>query len=202
MQRLQMLAGHASAPKRKEPVSDVWVSMGLDDHLRPEAVAMRKATGHMMDSLDLDKSYDEARFPTEVIDKLRQLKITGLQIKGYGSPGLTTVEAGAMLFEIAKRDGSIASFFTVHNAIGLSVINALGDEEQKQRLLTPGMNFDKIFCFGLTEPENGSDASGLRTTATKVEGGYLLNGRKRWIGNGTFGDVIVWARNPADGNRV
>lgn len=84
----------------------------------------------------------------------------------------------------------------------MAVINKLGDEEQRKRMLTPGMNFDKIYCFGLTEPDNGSDASGLKTTATKVEGGYILNGHKRWIGNGTFGDVIVWARNAADGNRV
>jgi alkylation response protein AidB-like acyl-CoA dehydrogenase len=165
---------------------------------------MRKATAKMMEDNyhKFDKHTDEASFPEWMVDHFRQLKINGLQIKGYGSAGLTTVEAGALCYELAKRDGSLATFFLVHNAIGMAVINALGDEEQKQRLLTPGMNFDKIFCFGLTEPENGSDASGLRTTATKVEGGYLLNGRKRWIGNGTFGDVIVWARNPADGNRV
>ena len=107
-----------------------------------------------------------------------------------------------MVYEMAKRDGGLATFFLVHNAIGMAVIDALGDEEQKKRLLTPGIKFEKIFCFGLTEPDNGSDASGLKTTATKVEGGYLINGRKRWIGNGTFGDVIVWARNPSDGNRV
>ena len=84
----------------------------------------------------------------------------------------------------------------------MSVIDALGDEEQKQRLLVPGMKFEKIFCFGLTEPLNGSDATGLKTTAKKVEGGYILNGQKRWIGNATFGDVCVWARNEADGNRI
>ena len=64
------------------------------------------------------------------------------------------------------------------------------------------MSFEKIFCFGLTEPENGSDASGLRTTARKVEGGWVLNGNKRWIGNATMGDVIVWARNEDDGGRI
>lgn len=64
------------------------------------------------------------------------------------------------------------------------------------------MNFEKIFCFGLTEPLNGSDATGLRTTAKKVDGGYILNGTKRWIGNATFGDVCVWARNEADGGRI
>ena len=64
------------------------------------------------------------------------------------------------------------------------------------------MSFDEIFCFGLTEPENGSDATGLRTTAHKVEGGYIINGHKRWIGNATFGNVIVWARNEDDGGRI
>lgn len=64
------------------------------------------------------------------------------------------------------------------------------------------MNFEKIFCFGLTEPDNGSDASNLKTTATKTEGGWLLNGTKRWIGNATMGDVVVWARNKSDGNRI
>lgn len=64
------------------------------------------------------------------------------------------------------------------------------------------MKFEKIFCFGLTEPDNGSDATGLQTTATKTEGGWILNGKKRWIGNATLGDVIVWAKNTNDGNRI
>lgn len=62
---------------------------------------------------------------------------------------------------------------------------------------------DKILCFGLTEPTNGSDATGLLSTAKKVEGGYLLNGRKRWIGNATFADyIIIWAKNTSDSNRI
>ena len=106
------------------------------------------------------------------------------------------------MYEMAKFDGSVSTFLLVHNAIGMAVIDALGDDEQKERLLTKGMNFDKIFCFGLTEPDNGSDASALKTSAKKVDGGYVLNGKKRWIGNATLGDVIVWARNEDDGNRV
>ena len=106
------------------------------------------------------------------------------------------------MYELAKRDGSVASFFAVHNAIGMSVIDALGDEQQKERFLGPGMQFERIFSFGLTEPEHGSDASGLETSAKQVDGGYVLNGQKIWIGNGTMSDVIVWARNLDDGNRV
>lgn len=84
----------------------------------------------------------------------------------------------------------------------MAVIDALGDEEQKQRLLSKGMTFEKIICFGLTEPDNGSDATGLKTSARKVDGGYILNGQKRWIGNATLGDTIVWARNEDDGGRI
>ena len=69
-------------------------------------------------------------------------------------------------------------------------------------MLPKGMSFEKIFCFGLTEPTNGSDASDLKTTACRVEGGWLLNGQKRWIGNAMIGDVIIWAKNVDDGDRV
>ena len=62
---------------------------------------------------------------------------------------------------------------------------------------------DKICCFGLTEPDNGSDATGLKTNATKVKGGYLINGQKRWIGNATFADyIVVWAKNPSENNNI
>ena len=116
---------------------------------------------------------------------------------------MTHVEGGAIAFEMAKIDASVATFYLVHNSIGTAVIDVLGDEEQRKRLLTESINMDKICCFGLTEPDNGSDASGLKTTAKKVEGGYLLTGQKRWIGNATFADYIcTWARNPAENNNI
>ena len=165
---------------------------------------MRKAVSKMMDEnyTEINKHVDATTFPFFMKDKIKALGINGLQIKGYGSPGLTTLESGCLNYEIAKRDGSVATFFLVHNAIGMAVVDALGDEEQKERLLTEGIKFNRIMCFGLTEPLNGSDATGLQTTATKVEGGWRLNGQKRWIGNATFGDVIVWAKNANDGNRI
>ena len=99
------------------------------------------------------------------------------------------------MYELAKKDASIASFFTIHN-LGQYVVNSLGDEEQKQRILTDTIKMDKILSFALTESEYGSDATSLKTTATKVSGGYSINGVKRWIGNATFSDyIIVWAKN-------
>ena len=113
------------------------------------------------------------------------------------------MEAGGIAYEIAKYDASISTFYLVHNAIGTAVVEALGDDEQRGRVLTETINMDKFISFGLSEPNHGSDASSLKTTATKTEGGYILNGSKRWIGNATFADyIVVWAKNADDGNRI
>ena len=198
-------SGSKRAQRPKKPIIDnVWESMDMDQHLSSRAVKMRKDTSKAMEAMykDLLPYIESTEFPAWLPEKLAKLGVNGLQIKGYGSPGLSSLEAGAICYEIAKRDGSAATFLLVHNAIGMAVIDALGDEEQKERFLTKGMKFEKIFCFGLTEPDNGSDATGLKTSARKTEGGWILNGTKRWIGNATIGDVVVWARNEDDGGRI
>jgi alkylation response protein AidB-like acyl-CoA dehydrogenase len=104
-----------------------------------------------------------------------------------------------MVYELMKKDASVATFIMVHNAIGMNVIDLLGSQEQRERMLPDCIALKKIVCFGLTEIDNGSDATSLKTSAKKVEGGYLLNGDKRWIGNATFADyIIVWAKNEAE----
>ena len=116
---------------------------------------------------------------------------------------MTNLEAGAIYYEMAKTDASVATFMIVHNGIGCNVVAALGDEEQKKRILPDTIAMNKYICFGLTEPLNGSDATSLKSSATKVKGGYLLNGQKRWIGNATFADyIIIWAKNPSEGNNI
>lgn len=113
------------------------------------------------------------------------------------------MEAGAIIYELAKIDASVGTFIAVHNSLGLQVVDSLGDEEQRARFLPDGIALNKVFSFGLTEPEYGSDATSLKTVAKKVEGGYLLNGKKRWIGNATFADyIIVWAVNPEEGKKI
>ena len=103
----------------------------MDQYISPRAVALRKATNKMMSSIykDLLPYIESTDFPNWLIDKIKVLGINGLQIKGYGSPGLTTLEAGAICYEMAKLDGSVSTFLLVHNAIGMAVIDALGDEE-------------------------------------------------------------------------
>ena len=83
------------------------------------------------------------------------------------------------------------------------MFEACGSEEQKNRFLPDLISLKKISCFGLTEPDNGSDATGMKTTARKVEGGYIVNGRKRWPGNAVMADcTVVWAKNVSDGNKI
>jgi alkylation response protein AidB-like acyl-CoA dehydrogenase len=83
------------------------------------------------------------------------------------------------------------------------VFDECANEEQRQRWLPDLISMNKYACFGLTEPDNGSDATGMTTTAKKVEGGYIINGKKRWPGNGTIADVtVVWAKNASDGNKI
>lgn len=137
MQRLQMIDQHAVTHASTKPASkanptlNVWESMGYDHLLSTKAVDMRKAAAKMMDENmeEINKHVDESRIPTFMMDKIKAIGINGLQIKGYGSPGLTTLEAGAIMNEIAKKDGSVATFFLVHNAIGMAVVDRLGDEE-------------------------------------------------------------------------
>ena len=145
---------------------------------------------------------EESSFPNWIFIKLRELNINGLLSSNNSKHKFSLVEAGAIAFELAKYDASICTFFMAHNGLGMIVIEEFGNEEQRKRILTPALNFDRILAFGLTEPQNGSDASNILTTATKIEGGWLLNGQKRWIGSGTMGDVIIWARNTSDNNKV
>ena len=99
--------------------------------------------------------------PFWIIPKIQQLGINGFQIKDYGGVGFTNLESGAMYYEIAKHDASVSSFVLLCNAN--FVVEALGDEEQKKRILSETIPMNKFICFGLTEPDFGSDATSLKT---------------------------------------
>jgi len=105
--------------------------MNLDMYLSTKGVKLRKATADMMDSIyaDLLPFVTKNEFPPWLIEKMKPLGINGLHIQGHGSPALSTLETGAVCYELAKRDACVSSFFVAHNCIGLAVIDALGDEE-------------------------------------------------------------------------
>ncbi len=139
-------------------------------------------------------------FPFELVPAFKELNIGGVGMKGYGCRGGSGLLFGLVAMEMSKYDASIATFFGVHNGLAMGSIYLAGSEEQKQKWLPPMARFEKIGCFGLTEPLVGSGASGGLLTTAKREGDtWVLNGQKKWIGNSPWCDIsIIWARDVAD----
>ena len=144
--------------------------------------------------------WERAQFPFELVPKIAQLGVVGGAITGYGCHGLSRLAAGMVTLELSRGDGSVNTFLGVQNGLAMGSINMLGSEEQKQRWLPAMARLDKVGAFALTEPGHGSDSVGLETTARRDGDDWVLNGAKRWIGNGNIAHlVIVWARDVADG---
>lgn len=144
--------------------------------------------------------WERAAFPFELVPKLAGLGVVGGTIAGYGCPGLSHVAVGLGAAELSRGDGSIETFVGVTSGLAMQSIYLCGSEEQKQRWLPPMARLERIGAFGLTEPEVGSDASHIRTTARREGDRYVLNGAKRWIGNASFADVVViWAKDEETG---
>ena len=143
----------------------------------------------------INRYWMRAEFPFELIDGFRELNIAGLLYSG-GSALLD----GLVAMELARVDCSIATFFGVHSGLAMGSIYLCGSDEQRAQWLPRMRRMDVIGAFGLTEPEVGSAAArGLTTTARRDGASWILNGRKKWIGNATFADVtVIWARDEAD----
>ena len=140
--------------------------------------------------------WERAEFPLELARRMGELGLVGDGIEGYGCPPMSMPSAGVIAMELSRGDGSLATFAGVQAGLAMRSIAMHGSEEQKERWLPPLARVDAIGAFGLTEPEHGSDSILLETAVRRDGGDYVLNGRKRWIGNGTIADVIVvWARD-------
>jgi glutaryl-CoA dehydrogenase len=148
----------------------------------------------------INKYWAEDSFPFELLPAFKELGIGGLGIQGYECRGGSALLVGLAAMQLARVDASIATFYGVHNGLAMGSIYAAGSEERKQKWLPPMARFEKIGCFGLTEPLVGSGASGGLTTTAKREGDtWVLNGQKKWIGNSPWCDIsIIWARDVAD----
>lgn len=140
--------------------------------------------------------WDRAEFPREVVMPMRDLGIMGGMIRGWGSAGLDPLEMGLVMYELAKGDGSVSTFYGVQSGLAMSSIGLLGSDEQRERWLPGLASLELIGAFGLTEPKVGSNAAGIQTMARRDGDHYILNGAKRWIGNASLSDVlIIWARD-------
>lgn len=145
------------------------------------------------------EAWEAAEVRFELLPALAELGIVGGMVDGYGCPGLSSVAYGLATAELARVDSSFSTFFAVHSSLVMCAIDLCGSEEQKRHWLPLLARCEKIACFCLTEPEHGSDAAHMETTARLDGNVYVLDGSKRWIGNATFaGLALVWAR-AADG---
>ncbi|MFI6855631.1 acyl-CoA dehydrogenase family protein [Streptomyces sp. NPDC050416] len=147
----------------------------------------------------------KGEFPRELVGIFRDSGLAGLPYEGYGEhrPAVSNLLSGMLAMELSRTDASVATFFGVHNGLAMYSVHSGGDQEQRDRWLPAMAAMDKIGAFAMTEPLGGSDvAGGMRTTAEREGGTWVLNGAKKWIGNATFADyVVVWARD-VDDNHV
>ena len=142
----------------------------------------------------LSGSQRAGTFPAELVAPMAELGLYGANIQGYGCAGLNNVAYGLILQELERGDSGVRSFASVQGALVMYPIHQFGSEEQKEKWLPRLAKGEAIGCFGLTEPDFGSNPGGMLTRAVKKDGGWVLNGRKYWITNGSVADIaVVWA---------
>ncbi len=177
--------------------------LGLDAELPEEVRALRdriRAFGTQEILPVINEAWERAEFPESLLPGLRNLGIAGTVIQGYGCPGLTRLESGIVARELSRADGSVNTFMGVHSGLGMASINVLGSAEQRERWLPAMARMDRLGAFALTEPDHGSDSVSLETRARREGDHWILDGHKRWIGNGHVADLVtVFARDEADG---
>src|SRR5581483_11529626 len=142
------------------------------------------------------------RFPKELVKPMADLGYFGASLKGYGCAGMSNVEYGLVMQELERGDSGVRSFVSVQSALCMYPIYAFGSEEQKQKWLPPMQRGEKLGCFGLTEPQFGSNPGGMLTRAKKVGNEYVINGEKMWITSGSIADVaVIWAKVQDEADR-
>jgi len=170
----------------------------LDDQFTHEERMVRDTVRELVSSRvmpTIGKHWAEGTFPHELIPVFGELGLLGPSLTGYGCAGTSPTAYGLICQELERGDSGIRSFCSVQGSLVMYPIWAFGSEEQKQRYLPEMAAGRAIGCFGLTEPDFGSNPSGMLTSATKTAGGYRLRGTKRWITNGTIAQVaLVWAK--------
>ena len=144
----------------------------------------------------IEKAYEDARFPAEIIPEVAEMGLLGATLpEKYGCAGVSATAYGLAMQELERGDSGLRSFASVQGSLVMYPIYAYGSEEQRMKWLPRMAKGEVIGCFGLTEPDFGSDPGGMITRAKKVDGGYVLNGAKMWITNGTVADLaVVWAK--------
>src|SRR5512142_2747912 len=178
----------------------------FDSLLSPDEILVRDNTRKFIDENlvpIIEECNREGRFPRQLIQPMAELGFFGASLKGYGCAEMSNVEYGLVMQELERGDSGVRSFVSVQSALVMYPIWAFGSDEQKEKWL-PGMQKgEKLGCFGLTEPDFGSNPGGMRTRAKGDGNDYILNGEKMWITSGSIANIaIVWAKVADEGDKV
>jgi glutaryl-CoA dehydrogenase len=173
---------------------DVRASLSEEEHLVQDSVA-RLVDNEVLPIIQ--KAFEEHRFPKQLVPKLAELGLLGSSLHGYDCAGLNAICYGLICQELERGDSGIRSFVSVQSSLCMYPIWAFGSEEQKQKYLPRMARGELIGCFGLTEPQGGSDPANMKTHARLRGSDWVLNGAKMWITNGAIADLgVIWAMTP------
>ena len=174
--------------------------LDFDSLLTEDELMVRQTARQFVDDsivADVREWFRDGVFPKHLIAEMGKLGFFGANLKGYGCAELNNIEYGLIMQELERGDSGIRSFASVQGALVMYPIHAFGSPAQKDKWLPRLQSGQAIGCFGLTEPDFGSNPGGMRATAEKRGACWVLNGEKTWITNGSLADVaIVWARTP------
>jgi glutaryl-CoA dehydrogenase len=172
---------------------------GLEEDLDQEERMIRDTAREFAEEHvrpDIGEHFVEGTFPKEIIPKMGELGFYAPNLEGYGSPNVSETAYGLLMQELEACDSGLRSMASVQGALVMYPIHAYGSEEQKEKWLPKLGQGEAVGCFGLTEPEHGSNPSAMETRAERTDGGYVLSGSKTWITNSPIADVaVVWARD-------
>jgi glutaryl-CoA dehydrogenase len=172
--------------------------LAIDSQFTEQELLVRQTARRFADERALPlirEHFRNATFPRELIPEMAELGFLGANLEGYGCAGMNNVEYGLVMQEIERADSGLRSFISVQGALVMYPILTYGSEAQKKRWLPELQAGRAVGCFGLTEPDFGSNPAGMRTRAVRDGSGWVINGEKTWITNGSAADVaVVWAR--------
>ena len=174
----------------------------ISKHFSENELMIQKSTREFVDNEIIpiiEKHFENGTFPKHLIEQFSKMGFLGINIPKEFGGGMNNIIYGLVCQEIERGDSGLRSFISVQNSLVMYPIFAFGNDEQKKKWLPLLASGENIGCFGLTEPDHGSDPGNMKTMAKKVDDGYLLNGSKMWITNGSYADIaIVWAKTDED----
>ncbi len=178
----------------------------FDSLLSPDELLVRDNTRKFIEENlipIIEQCNREGRFPRELVKPMADLGFFGANLKGYGCAEMSNVEYGLVMQEMERGDSGVRSFASVQSALVMYPIHTFGSDEQKNQWLPALQKGEAIGCFGLTEPDAGSNPAAMRTRARRDGDSYVLNGEKMWITSGSIAQVaVIWAKNEEENGKV